>query len=45
MSHDSRPVGEKVRSGFIIVGKMLAAFGIAVAFLTGSTLIRSCLEH
>lgn len=32
---------EQVKSGFIIVGKMLAAFGIAVTFLSGSTLIRS----
>jgi hypothetical protein len=41
MKHDSRPVGEQVKSGFIIVGKMLAAFGIAVTILTGSALIRS----
>jgi hypothetical protein len=41
MRHDTRPVGEQVKSGFIIVAKILAAFGIAVTFLSGSTLIRS----
>ena len=41
MSHDHRPVGEQVKSGFVIVGKMLAAFAIAATFLAGSTLIRS----
>ncbi len=41
MKHDRRPVAEQVKSGFVIVGKMLAAFGIAVAFLAGSALIRT----
>jgi hypothetical protein len=41
MKRDRRPVAEQVRSGFVIVGKMLAAFGIAVVFLAGSTLIRT----
>lgn len=41
MNRDSRPSGEQVKSGFIIVGKILAAFGIAVTFLAGSTLIRT----
>ncbi len=41
MKHDRRPVAEQVKSGFVIVGKMLAAFSIAVAFLAGSTLIRT----
>ncbi len=41
MIRDRRPVGVQVKSGFIIVGKMLAAFGIAVAFMGGVTIARN----
>ena len=41
MNRDRRPVVEQVKSGFRIVGKMLAAFAIAVTFMLGCELIRA----
>jgi hypothetical protein len=41
MKRDRRPVIEQVKSGLRIVGKMLAAFAIAVTFMAGSALIRT----
>lgn len=38
--HDERPVREQVKSGFIIVGKLLAAFAISVTFLAGCEFVR-----
>lgn len=38
--HDERPVREQVKSGFIIVGKLLAAFAISVTFLGGCEFVR-----
>ncbi len=38
--HDERPVREQVKSGFVIIGKLLAAFAIGVIFLAGSEFIR-----
>lgn len=37
---DRRPVTEQVKSGFIIAGKLVAAFCIAAVFLSGCALIR-----
>jgi hypothetical protein len=41
MRRDERPVVEQIKSGFLIVTKMLAAVAIAVTFLLGFTLIRT----
>jgi hypothetical protein len=41
MARDKRPALEQIKSGFLIVAKMLGAFGIAVTFLTGTVLIRT----
>jgi hypothetical protein len=41
MNRDRRPVGEQVKSGFRIVGKMLVAFAIAVTFMAGCELSRA----
>jgi hypothetical protein len=37
---DRRPVKQQVKSGFLIAGKLLAAFCIAAAFLSGCALIQ-----
>jgi hypothetical protein len=38
--HDERPVAEQIKSGFVIVGKLLAAFAISMTFLAGCEFIR-----
>ena len=38
--HDERPVREQIESGFVIAGKLLAAFAIGVTFLAGCEFIR-----
>jgi hypothetical protein len=38
--HDERPVAEQIKSGFVIVGKLLAAFAISMTFLAGWEFIR-----
>jgi hypothetical protein len=40
MRHDRRPVKEQVKSGFLIAGKLVAAFCVAVAFLSGCALVQ-----
>ena len=37
---DRRPVNEQVKSGFLIGGKIVAAFCIAAAFLSGCSLVQ-----
>jgi len=37
---DKRPVKEQVKSGFLIAGKLVAAFCIAAAFLSGCALVQ-----
>lgn len=38
--HDERPARDQVKSGFVIVGKLLAAFAISMTFLAGCQFIR-----
>jgi hypothetical protein len=40
MRRDRRPVKEQVKSGFLIAGKLVAAFCIAAAFLSGCALVQ-----
>jgi hypothetical protein len=39
VKRDRRPVREQVKSGFLIAGKLVAAFCIAVVFLSGCALV------
>jgi hypothetical protein len=40
MRRDRRPVKEQVKSGFLIAGKLVAAFCIAAAFFSGCALVQ-----
>lgn len=41
MTRDKRPAMEQVKSGFLIAGKLLAAFCIAATFMAGCALIQT----